>query len=384
MKQKKEKPKLIFILDSFSYGGATSLLKQYISLTNNISNAHVFAGTGNISNVKEYFKKIKCSIVPSEIETDIRLVSWSHSLFSQIEKEVKSSQYILHVITFYSALAACLHPFSWNKKIIYYYGGDFPLERRSQYKKNPINEIIFLLLRLLQYIILIRSNQIITVTRYCKEILTQNYPFISEKKIKIITPFSQIKAKRKISKNCLNMLHVTRFEPRKGTIELLYACKELEKSGVDFHLTIAGPLDSYFVTEVLRTYEKLNLLNKVSFLHKVNIEQRDSLFEKSDLFIMPSQDLETFGIVILEAMAKGLVVIGTPVGAIPETLKKIDERLICKSSSPKQIYNKIIWYKNLNKKDFEILKRKIETNFNKYLVKTNQEELMKEVYSRQD
>src|SRR5207253_1011160 len=46
-------------------------------------------------------------------------------------------------------------------------------------------------------------------------------------------------------------------------------------------------------------------------------------YEAADLFILPTRDLECFGLIIVEALAMGCPVIASEVGAIPELLRPL-------------------------------------------------------------
>jgi glycosyltransferase involved in cell wall biosynthesis len=51
-------------------------------------------------------------------------------------------------------------------------------------------------------------------------------------------------------------------------------------------------------------------------------------YQTADVVLMPSLQLEGFGLVTVEAMACGTPVVGTPVGAIPEILNQVDPILV--------------------------------------------------------
>ncbi len=59
---------------------------------------------------------------------------------------------------------------------------------------------------------------------------------------------------------------------------------------------------------------------RATFVGYVPEEQLPSLYRGADLFVLPTRELEGFGLVAIEAMACGTPAMGTPVGAIPEVL----------------------------------------------------------------
>jgi glycosyltransferase involved in cell wall biosynthesis len=62
---------------------------------------------------------------------------------------------------------------------------------------------------------------------------------------------------------------------------------------------------------------------KVRLLGRISDEDLRLAYQAADVFILPTRALECFGLIILEALACGLPVIGTSVGAIPENLQPI-------------------------------------------------------------
>ena len=59
---------------------------------------------------------------------------------------------------------------------------------------------------------------------------------------------------------------------------------------------------------------------KARFLGYVDEADLPALYRAADLFVLPTRELEGFGLVAVEAMACGTPALGTPVGAIPEVL----------------------------------------------------------------
>jgi phosphatidylinositol alpha-mannosyltransferase len=97
-----------------------------------------------------------------------------------------------------------------------------------------------------------------------------------------------------------------RLERRKGVKYLLKAFKLLEMSDPNVHLIIAGNGPDREKLELLA--EDLQLQN-VEFLGYVPDAQRFELMEHADLFVSPAIYGESFGIVLLEAMATGNVIV---------------------------------------------------------------------------
>lgn len=61
----------------------------------------------------------------------------------------------------------------------------------------------------------------------------------------------------------------------------------------------------------------------VRLLGRLTDEDLHLAYQAADLFVLPTRALECFGLIMLEALACGLPVIATEVGAIPETLRPI-------------------------------------------------------------
>jgi glycosyltransferase involved in cell wall biosynthesis len=62
----------------------------------------------------------------------------------------------------------------------------------------------------------------------------------------------------------------------------------------------------------------------------------------ADIFILPTRELERFGLVTLEALACGVPVLGTPVGGTQEILGKFDSSFLFADTSPKSMAASIL------------------------------------------
>ena len=68
--------------------------------------------------------------------------------------------------------------------------------------------------------------------------------------------------------------------------------------------------------------------DRATFLGLVAGAQKQALLREGTLFLLPSED-ENFGVSVIEAMAAGIPVVGTPVGGISDFLANRETGLFC-------------------------------------------------------
>jgi glycosyltransferase involved in cell wall biosynthesis len=121
-----------------------------------------------------------------------------------------------------------------------------------------------------------------------------------------------------------------RLVPRMGLDRLLNACHLLLGDGLKFHLVIGGdgPLRGK-LEEQTRT---LGLSDSVTFLGRIEDRVLPLAYAACDAFVLPTAELECFGIIALEALSAGRPVLATPVGAIPEVIRKFDYSWMARSA----------------------------------------------------
>ncbi len=106
------------------------------------------------------------------------------------------------------------------------------------------------------------------------------------------------------------ILFLSRLHPKKGIEFLLQAGAILRDQGLPIQLLIAGPGDDSYVGQLKSLTSRLGLDDHTEFLGMVRGIEKRSLFQLSDVFVLPTYQ-ENFGLVIAEAMACGTPVVTT-------------------------------------------------------------------------
>ncbi len=107
----------------------------------------------------------------------------------------------------------------------------------------------------------------------------------------------------------LNILFVGRLEKRKGLDYLLKAYKQVKKEVSNSRLIIIGP-----GTRLGKRYKKWvkhNNLADVIFVGYVSSDELPRYYKTADIFCSPATGRESFGIVLLEAMAVGKPIVAS-------------------------------------------------------------------------
>jgi glycosyltransferase involved in cell wall biosynthesis len=127
---------------------------------------------------------------------------------------------------------------------------------------------------------------------------------------------------------------------RMGLENLITAIKDVVKEAPDIYLVIGG--DGPLKTDLIRLARTLGLKDCVRFAGFIPEEQLPSYYQIADLFVLPTKELEGFGLVTLEAMASGLPVLGTPVGGTKEIIGDFDSSFLFKGTDPNSISELIL------------------------------------------
>ncbi len=199
---------------------------------------------------------------------------------------------------------------------------------------------VIILMRLIERVVILKADKIITLSQYMRNRLQYLYK-VPDERFKMIpagvdidkfkpAPNQQEKdALRQglgIPKEQLVLITARNLVPRMGLDNLILAFDLLAREKNLMELIICG---AGFLEDKLKALvKKLGLSEKIKFTGSLSEENLVKYFQAADLFILPTQFLEGFGIATIEAMACGLPVLGTPVGGTIEVLGKFSRNFI--------------------------------------------------------
>lgn len=129
------------------------------------------------------------------------------------------------------------------------------------------------------------------------------------------------------------VIHISNFRKVKR-VDLIVKTFNRIRSKVNSKLLLVGDGPEY--SDIVQLVHKLGLNDDVLFLGKQN--NISDLLSISDLMLLLSEK-ESFGLVLLEAMACKVPCIGTNVGGIPEVIKHEETGFIVKSGNIEQASN---------------------------------------------
>jgi glycosyltransferase involved in cell wall biosynthesis len=199
--------------------------------------------------------------------------------------------------------------------------------------------------------VLKKSNKIIVLSEYTKNKLSLAHKIPDEKCIiaaggvdleKFCPSNNKIDLRMKLNipKDKIVLFTVRNLVSRMGLENLLIAIKNVVQESPDIHLILGG--EGPLKKRLLSLTEQFGLKDYISFVGFITEEQLPKYYQAGDIFVLPTKELEGFGLVTLEAMASGLPVLGTPIGGTKEILDRFDSDFIFENTDPKSISKKII------------------------------------------
>lgn len=238
-----------------------------------------------------------------------------------------------------------------------------------------------------------KADKIIAVSNYTKmQCLSRGIP---DKKIMVIPnclkfdKVNQFSGKKKTT--VLSKFNIT----REGKIILLTIGRLIKRKGHVWFLQnvfINLPNNYIYIIagcgpeqgKIIKTIHELGLTDKVYVLGRITDEEKNCLYQVSNLFIMPNikvvNDQEGFGIVIIEAGSYGLPVIATNIEGISDAVIEGKTGRLIEDKDSQGFIDAII-YPNINN---ESIKKTVAENFDAENIIRRYYEEFKKMISNKD
>jgi glycosyltransferase involved in cell wall biosynthesis len=191
--------------------------------------------------------------------------------------------------------------------------------------------------------ILNKSNEILVLSKFTKEKINDIYK-INNYKIRIVPggvdldkfapPINKeiIRKRLNIPSNKIILFTVRNLVQRMGLENLIIAFNDLIKKNAEINLVIGG--EGKLKHGLIALARSFGIEDHIHFVGFIPEEKLPSYYQMADIFVLPTKELEGFGLVTIEALASGLPVVGTPVGGTNEILGEFDSNFLFKGIDP--------------------------------------------------
>jgi glycosyltransferase involved in cell wall biosynthesis len=129
----------------------------------------------------------------------------------------------------------------------------------------------------------------------------------------------------------IHLLTIRNLEPRMGIENLLECIRIFNNNQDSIHLILGG--EGIERQNLEQFIEEYGLHKDVTMAGFIPPNILSEYYGAADFFILPTRNLEGFGLVTPESMACGTPVLGTPVGGTKEILSGFDSRFLFKDNS---------------------------------------------------
>ena len=131
-----------------------------------------------------------------------------------------------------------------------------------------------------------------------------------------------------------------RFVPRMRLDRLLRALKLVENAGFRFRAVITG--EGRLRQNLEGLTRELGLGGCVSFPGRIPDRLLPLMYAAADAFVLPTAELECFGLIALESLACGRPVLATPIGAIPEVVGRFEPKWLARDATADSLARHLI------------------------------------------
>jgi glycosyltransferase involved in cell wall biosynthesis len=359
--------KLLFISDAFTLGYSRYffemcqyLVKQghQITILGGDTDKHIPRRrmVDNILIFQYYREESRSNLNPFRII--LKTLSQNYRLFNEIQKTLS-----LDSIVFWqplSALGVWLHPSARNIPKVYFFLCPWHKEYAQNVRLDEIKRLTpkfiwhyfnVLFRKWVEWLMIRSCRRIMVLSEFGHNELLETHSInpsriefvpgaLDISKYKPLGSKQEQRQKLNIPKDKCVLFTLRRLVPRMGLENLIEAMPLILKANPCVYLVIGG------IGPLRDRLEKLScslgLERAIRFEGFIDIDKLPAYYNAADLFILPTKALEGFGLITIEALACGVPVLGTPVGATKEVLGKFNPALLFKGVSSKDMADLII------------------------------------------
>ncbi len=149
----------------------------------------------------------------------------------------------------------------------------------------------------------------------------------------------RVKPIKKFKDGYNNLLFVGRLDPRKGLRYLLQAMPTVLAAVPKTRLIVVGggALQEYY-----KNYIKREIRDRIIFTGFVTAEELPQYYRTADVYVSPATGGESFGIVLIEAMATGTPVLASDIQGYSAVVKNGADGILVPKEYPMKIAEKLI------------------------------------------
>jgi glycosyltransferase involved in cell wall biosynthesis len=191
----------------------------------------------------------------------------------------------------------------------------------------------------------------LTISEYNRRYIRQCYPDLDAEKVIVarlgveVSEHAALAAPRAHTKDDpFTILAVGRLHAVKDHAFLVRACAQLHDREVPFECLIAGDGPERRNLESL--IRQCGLKGRVSLLGHVPREQMESLQDRADLVVLTSRS-EGIPLVLMEAMARGKIVLAPAITGIPELVIAGQTGFLYEPGSPDDFVDRLLFIRSL-------------------------------------
>lgn len=183
----------------------------------------------------------------------------------------------------------------------------------------------------------------------------------------------EVKVKKLNTENTMNIIYLSNLMETKGILHLLKACIKLKEEKVNFHLHVAGMIESGIEKQVKECFEKLG--ENITYHGVVSGDKKRKMLLNAHIFALPTYyPNEGQPISILEAMTMGGAIVTTYQGGIGDIFKDKVNGRVCEAQNVDSIKDALLQCNNN-------LEQYIRNNYSSAIEKYSSENFVSRLYN---